>query len=749
MPTLNKIMDFRASVEKVVAMLTERGLAVTQRGTRAFVRYDPRNGNPISINIPMIPDTADDALIAAIRGFIDHECAHILFTDSVVFTDRLREAVKADRKRAGRLKNLWNIVEDVRIERAIQRRFPGSAQHIRDTWEWIYETQITGLLKDADSPDKLTALLLPTILHAMSGKLPAQDFMARHALWDRVTDLMTILEPFRASMEAEIESTEAAFGLAEEILRAFEAVRKPAPKAEPRPDRDDSEEEPEDKPEPDEESESEEDKPEPDEESESEEDKPEPDEESESEEGEEADDSEPEASDEDKPESGEEAEGEEPEVPEDESEGEGDPKGEPDEEEVDPLDDLPMEGEGEGEEVDPLGGDEPDPEEELIDGDREEWDGSPVDGTGKDAPSLALPDAEPEEPEDEPEEETEDKSDVLDEVKDMEELLAEGIEREVHAEISARDYLPFTLDFDDWMIADPKGPVGQAIAERQVEVMENTVMRMVGQMGAQMRRLFAQRDLVVNYGGQRSGRLHSAALHRLASGDHRIFTRREEHNAEDSAVTLLVDCSGSMSGTKIDIALEAAYAFSQTLDRIGIRHEVLGFTCNPDMGWLWGATGKEMKEEQARMGREFSRVEPIRMLIFKAFDESFRRARIRFGAMRHATSATRQAPTALDQNIDGESILYAAGRLLAQRQQRKVLIVLSDGAPRAAFGDARHIREHAKIAVETCEQRGVETLGIGIQDASVKRYYKKHLVLNSVQALPTTVMRELGKILLR
>lgn len=266
---------------------------------------------------------------------------------------------------------------------------------------------------------------------------------------------------------------------------------------------------------------------------------------------------------------------------------------------------------------------------------------------------------------------------------------------------------------------------------------------MTGQMANHFRRLFAQKDYVIREGMLRRGRLDTRSLHRLAVNDDRVFYRREEHHAMDTAVTLLCDCSGSMSGSKISMALSAANAFSQTLDRVSIVHEVLGFTTRSGG---WSLDYARLTEGQMLMGRPFSRIDAVNMLVFKTFQENYRAARVRLGAMRPENRTYK--PASLASNVDGESVEYAAMRLMQRREQRKVMIVFSDGQP-AAAGDHSHLEMHLKKVVASCELMGIEMLGIGIMDDSVRDFYPKRVVVRNLEDLPTTVMKELSRILLR
>lgn len=112
-----EVQIFRESVKRVVALLSGKNIPVSERGNDAYVRYN-EDGEPILVNIPSIPDNATPALMNAVRGFLDHEVAHILFTDMNV-------SKKLEEKESSAPWSLWNALEDVFIERNMGRYFKG------------------------------------------------------------------------------------------------------------------------------------------------------------------------------------------------------------------------------------------------------------------------------------------------------------------------------------------------------------------------------------------------------------------------------------------------------------------------------------------------------------------------------------------------------------------------------------------------------------------------------------------------
>lgn len=203
-------------------------------------------------------------------------------------------------------------------------------------------------------------------------------------------------------------------------------------------------------------------------------------------------------------------------------------------------------------------------------------------------------------------------------------------------------------------------------------------------------------------------------------------------------MSLVIDCSGSMRGVKYQTAIDAAFALSQTLDRINISHEVIGFTTKGFGGR--GGISKEMMEfEERKLGRSFSRYEPIYMPIFKEFGERLTtQVKMRFASADQVN---------LCNNIDGECVEIAGLRLLQRKEVRKILITLSDGAP-ACYGVSSDQHANLRRVVAGLESRGIETIGIGIMDDDVQHFYPKHVVLGDLDKLPSEVMDQLKHILL-
>jgi cobaltochelatase CobT len=336
------------------------------------------------------------------------------------------------------------------------------------------------------------------------------------------------------------------------------------------------------------------------------------------------------------------------------------------------------------------------------------------------------------------------------------EISAEGFEELIAGKLSDAmleacgdvDYLVYSKDFD--VIAPYEvDPVGYD--DNWLTQLENETMHMVGPMQKDIERMMAAQDRVLHIPAQRRGRMHSASLHKIAVKDDRIFRIREEHHATNTAVSLVIDNSGSMrgmsGGAKIDVAMGAAYVLSQTLERVRVAHECIGFTtvCNRGrtMAERWGYGHEEytkLLEEEKKLGRFYSRHGPIWMPIFKDFDE-----RITSTVKKRFADVPQRMR--MNGNTDGESLEYAAQRLLKRREKRKVMIVLSDGEPCGEGSQPLEEIKHMKQVVPQLQKAGIELVGIGIMSHSVRHFYDRHVVLYELAKLPAIVMGELKRIL--
>lgn len=318
---------------------------------------------------------------------------------------------------------------------------------------------------------------------------------------------------------------------------------------------------------------------------------------------------------------------------------------------------------------------------------------------------------------------------------DVSSQLAVLIANEAVDLLKDNDYNVFTREFDRIEVLRPP-----EINPAWIPELDERTRSMTGRMQKDIERMMASQSHVIRVPGFRAGRLNGPSLHRIVQGDDRLFNRKQEHKSKETAVTLLVDNSGSMSGAKIQTAMVSAYALAQTLERVGIACELMGFTTGDHRG---AGSRKAMEEVNQKIwsdmqkGVTYHRVVPIVMPIYKEFDERIN------SEVKKRIAYMANAQNGMVTNVDGESLEYAAIRLMRRREKRKVMLVLSDGQP----AGARNAAGHLKQTTEKLEKIGIDLVGIGIMDQAVRRFYKHNIVLNRVEDLPTEVMRELKAIL--
>jgi cobaltochelatase CobT len=215
------------------------------------------------------------------------------------------------------------------------------------------------------------------------------------------------------------------------------------------------------------------------------------------------------------------------------------------------------------------------------------------------------------------------------------------------------------------------------------------------------------------------------------------FKREKDTTFRDTVVTLLLDNSGSMRGRPITVAATCADILARTLERCGVKVEILGFTTRAWKGGqsreAWLAAGKP-----ANPGR----LNDIRHIIYKAADHPWRRARKNLGLM--------MREGLLKENIDGEALNWAHQRLLARTEQRKILMMISDGAPvddsTLSVNPGNYLERHLRWVIEEIETRSpVELIAIGIGH-DVTRYYRRAVTIVDAEELGGAMTDKLAEL---
>ncbi|HEX9808924.1 MAG TPA: cobaltochelatase subunit CobT [Alphaproteobacteria bacterium] len=235
------------------------------------------------------------------------------------------------------------------------------------------------------------------------------------------------------------------------------------------------------------------------------------------------------------------------------------------------------------------------------------------------------------------------------------------------------------------------------------------------------------------------GILDAARLHRVVTNPLYPLSYKQEKEMEfrDTAVTLLIDNSGSMRGRPITLAAMSADILARTLERCAVKVEILGFTTRAWKGGQsrerWLAAGKPPRP---------GRLNDLRHIIYKAADAPWRRTRKNLGLMLREGL--------LKENIDGEALMWAHNRLIGRPEQRRILMVISDGAPvddsTLSVNPGNYLEQHLRRVIEWIEAHSpVELVAIGIGH-DVTRYYKRAVTIVDAEQLGGTMMDKLSEL---
>ena len=275
----------------------------------------------------------------------------------------------------------------------------------------------------------------------------------------------------------------------------------------------------------------------------------------------------------------------------------------------------------------------------------------------------------------------------------------------------------------------------RALLDGQLAVLSSVVSRLANKL---QRRLLAQQNRSWIFDLE-EGALDTARLTRIITDPTAplSFKAESESPFRDTVVTLLLDNSGSMRGRPIMVAAVCADILARTLERCGVKVEILGFTTR---AWKGG----QSREAWITAGKPANpgRLNDLRHIIYKAADAPWRRAKKNLGLM--------MREGLLKENIDGEALLWAHDRLLARSEQRRILMVISDGSPvddsTQSANAALYLDKHLRAVIAEIEDRSpVELLAIGIGH-DVTRWYRKALTIVDVEQLAGAMTEKLAEL---
>jgi len=302
------------------------------------------------------------------------------------------------------------------------------------------------------------------------------------------------------------------------------------------------------------------------------------------------------------------------------------------------------------------------------------------------------------------------------------------------------DYQAYVTRFDEIIAAtelcdDDELTRLRAYLDQQLVHLQGAVTKLVNRL---QRRLMAQQNRSWDF-DQEEGMLDAARLARVVvnPGQSLSYKIERETDFRDTVVTLLIDNSGSMRGRPISIAAISADIMARTLERCGVKVEILGFTTR---AWKGG----QSREHWLAAGRPQhpGRLNDLRHIVYKRADEPWRHARKSLGLM--------MREGLLKENIDGEALLWAHARLIARPEERKILMVISDGAPvddsTLSVNSGSYLERHLRQVIGWIEGRSpVELAAIGIGH-DVTRYYQRAVTIMDAEQLGGTMVEQLASL---
>jgi cobaltochelatase CobT len=300
------------------------------------------------------------------------------------------------------------------------------------------------------------------------------------------------------------------------------------------------------------------------------------------------------------------------------------------------------------------------------------------------------------------------------------------------------EYKPWTTKFDEVVAATELCDADElarlrSYLDQQLVTLQSAVSKLANRL---QRRLMAQQARSWDF-DQEEGMLDAARLARIVIDPTRSLSYKIERETEfkDTVVTLLIDNSGSMRGRPISIAAISADILARTLERCGVKTEILGFTTR---AWKGG----QSRETWLAAGRppQPGRLNDIRHIVYKQADEPWRRAKSSLGLM--------MREGLLKENIDGEALLWAHSRLIGRSEDRKILMVISDGAPvddsTLSVNSGTYLERHLRQVIGWIEAKSpVELVAIGIGH-DVTRYYQKAVTIMDADQLGGTIIEQLA-----
>lgn len=313
-------------------------------------------------------------------------------------------------------------------------------------------------------------------------------------------------------------------------------------------------------------------------------------------------------------------------------------------------------------------------------------------------------------------------------------------QQQMQLDASAVPYRPYQSRFDEVIkaedLCDPEELARlRSFLDKQLAPLQGAVARLANRL---QRRLLAQQSRSWAF-DQEEGILDAGRLSRVVTDPMHPLSFKVERDTDfrDTVVTLLLDNSGSMRGRPITVAAISADILARTLERCGVKVEILGFTTR---AWKGGQSREAWLE--AGKPSDPGRLNDLRHIIYKSADAPWRRARRNLGLMLREGL--------LKENIDGEALGWAHDRLLARTEHRRILMMISDGAPvddsTLSVNPANYLERHLRHVIEDIESRSpIQLIAVGIGH-DVTRYYRRAITIIDAEELAGAMTEKLAEL---
>jgi len=321
---------------------------------------------------------------------------------------------------------------------------------------------------------------------------------------------------------------------------------------------------------------------------------------------------------------------------------------------------------------------------------------------------------------------------------DSENQSSKNVKQKINTSIHDKDYKIFTSEFDEIAKAETLQNADEISKlrknlDQQLINFQDLITKLANKL---QRQLLAKQNRAWEFDLE-EGLLDSSKLTRIIMDPYNSLSFKKEKDLDfkDTVVTLLIDNSGSMRGRPITIAALCADILSRTLERCSVKVEILGFTTK---NWKGGKSREEWNKKNKP--KKPGRLNDLRHIIYKSADTHWRQAKKNIGLM--------LKEGLLKENIDGEAISWAYNRLNKRKEERRILMVISDGAPvddsTLSVNSGDYLEKHLKKVVKFIEDKNdIEILAIGIGH-DVSRYYKKAIKITDVQELGDVMIDQLS-----